>query len=233
MKGYLRSMSVWLALALAFGPAPAVPQEPVRPMVDPAINAPYKDPEFESWVRTFERPGREVYDKRQQIVESTGVEPGQTIADVGAGTGLFTLLFAAEVGPQGRVYAVDISEPFIRNILRRASERGFDNVEGVVNDQKSVRLPPNSVDMAFMSDTYHHFEYPQELMASLHRAMRPGGTLVVIDFRKEGATGWVRGHVRADESTVIREIESMGFELLKNEEQLLERNYFLLFQKTA
>lgn len=233
MKGYLPLISVCLVIGLAFGGSAVLAEEQAQPMVHPSINAPYKDPEFESWVRTFERPGREVYDKRAQIVAATGVEAGQTVADVGAGTGLFTLLFAEKVGPQGRVYAVDISGSFIDNIRRRASERGFDNVEGVINDQKSVKLPAHSVDVAFMSDTYHHFEYPHELMASLNRALRPGGTLVVIDFRKEGAGGWVQGHVRAHKSTVIEEIESVGFELVEEKENLLERNYFLRFRKTA
>ncbi len=199
-------------------------------MVDPSINVPYQDPDFESWVRTFERPGREVYDKREAIVQATSVQAGQAIADIGAGTGLFTLMFAEEVGPKGRVYAVDISETFVGNILLRASKRGFGNVEGIVNDQRSVKLAPGSVDMAFISDTYHHFEYPYELMASLHRALRTGGTVVVIDFRKDGAHSWVQGHVRANESTVIEEIESMGFDFVEKRD-FLATNYLLRFRK--
>ncbi len=230
MKDLIRHLPAWLIIGLAIAGPPGVLAEGQGPMVDPSINAPYQDPDFESWVRTFERPRREVYDKREAIVQATGVQAGQAVADIGAGTGLFTLMFAGEVGPKGRVYAVDISETFVRNIERRASEAGFENVEGIVNDQKSVKLPPDSVDVAFISDTYHHFEYPFETMASLHRALRPGGTVVVIDFRKDGGSGWVQGHVRAAKATVIEEVGSVGFEFIE-ERDFLKTNYFLRFRK--
>ncbi|HKJ77198.1 MAG TPA: methyltransferase domain-containing protein [Gammaproteobacteria bacterium] len=228
-----RTLRLLLALLVAGsfpGPSAVLAEPASAPGADPSLNAPYQDPEFERWVRTFERSGREVYDRREAIVRATGAEPGQAVADVGAGTGFFTLMFAEQVGPQGRVYAVDISRNFIRNIERRAAANGFENVEGVVNDQASVKLPPESVDVAFITNTYHHFEQPRAIMASLHRALRPGGTVVVIDYRKEGGSGWVRGHVRAGRSAVAEEIESMGFSLVEDSD-LLERNYFLRFRK--
>ncbi|SCZ52206.1 class I SAM-dependent methyltransferase [Thiohalomonas denitrificans] len=233
MKGFLRLLLVLLFIGGAFaGPSGVVAEQEAQPRVDPSINVPYRDPDFDSWVRTFERPGREVYDRRKEIVEATGLEAGQAVADIGAGTGLFTLMFAEAVGSEGRVYAVDISRSFIRNIERRAEEREFDNVEGIVNNQRSVELPARAVDMAFLSDTYHHFEYPHEILASVHRSLRPNGTLVVIDFRKEGGSGWVQGHVRAKKTTVIEEIESAGFELIEDRD-FLEKNYFLRFRKVG
>ena len=230
MKTSLRLL-VALLITGALGTAqPVLAEQESGGGADPSINAPYQDPEFERWVRTFERPGREVYDRREAIVQAVGVEAGQAVADIGAGTGFFTLMFAEEVGPQGRVYAVDISRNFIRNIERRAASAGFENVEGVVNDQRSVELPPESVDVAFITNTYHHFEYPREIMASLRRALRPGGTVVVIDYRKEGGSGWVRGHVRAAKPAVIDEMESTGFALVEDSD-LLRKNYFLRFTK--
>ncbi|MGB5832520.1 MAG: class I SAM-dependent methyltransferase, partial [Thiohalocapsa sp.] len=110
------------------------------------------------WRKIFERSGREVFDKRFQIIEALGIQPGMRIADVGAGTGLYTLLFARAVGPAGRVYAVDISESFVEAITKRAIEYHVDNVVPVVNDQQNTELPPESVDLVFLADTYHHFE---------------------------------------------------------------------------
>ncbi len=200
--------------------------------VRPGINRAYENPRFEQWVGTFERPGREIYDRRQSIVNAAGLRPGMVVADIGAGTGLFTLLFAPRVEPEGRVIAVDISQVFIDNILRRARAAGADNVQGVLNTATDVSLPLASIDLAFICDTYHHFEYPQKMLASVHQALRPGGSMIVIDFRRIPgySSPWVLQHVRAGRTTVVREIEMAGFRLVA-EETFLRGNYFLRFKK--
>jgi ubiquinone/menaquinone biosynthesis C-methylase UbiE len=213
---------------LAGGPALGSPSSEGA---DPAINRPFVDAEFERWVQRFERPGREVYDKRHEIVDATGVRPGMAVADIGAGTGLHTWLFAERVGPKGQVYAIDISPVFIENIERIARERGLEHVTALRNEPDDVLLPPDSIDLAFLSNVYHHFERPQTMMETVHRALRSGGTLVVIDFeRHEGAGEWVHRHVRAGRETAIEEIKAAGFELLGSED-LLDENYFLRFTK--
>jgi ubiquinone/menaquinone biosynthesis C-methylase UbiE len=96
-------------------------------------------------------------------------------------------------------------------------------------------LPPNSVDLVFVCDTYHHFEYPAKTLASIRRALRPGGNLIVIDFdRIEGKSrDWLLGHVRADKATFQHEIETAGFELIEEVEvREFEENYFLKFAKS-
>ena len=222
----------WIAVAvvLFLTTAAAIAQQQ---SVNPGINRHYDDPDYLRWVGVFERPGREIYDRRLAILAATGAGPGMEIADIGAGTGLFTLLFADKVGPAGRVFAVDISEVFIENIVRRARQRGLSNVQGVVNEPRDVMLAPASVDMAFVCDTYHHFEYPQEILDTIRRALRPGGSLVIIDFRKIPgiSTRWFMNHVRADRASVIREIEAAGFRLAE-ELDLLKTNYFLRFEKS-
>lgn len=198
--------------------------------VAPDINRHYENADYQQWVGTFERAGREVYDKRAEIVAAVQVKPGMAVADVGAGTGLFTRLFAREVGPKGRVYAVDIAPEFVTNTVRTAREQQLANVEGVVNTPTDARLAPQSVDVAFLCDTYHHFEYPQSMLASLHRALRPEGRLVVIDYEKIAgqSSGWVTGHMRVDKAAVIGEIEAAGFKFV-GEERMLKNNYFLRF----
>lgn len=230
---FMRAWWTWMVLLAALAvTGTLVYAQP--PGADPAINQPYENSEFEVWLGRFERPGREVYDKRREIVAATGVEPGMAVADIGAGTGLFTLLFASAVGPQGRVYAVDVLQEFVDNILRRAQARGLANVEGVVNTQNDAALPPQSVDLAFISDTYHHFEQPGAMLQAIHRALRPGGTLVIVDFRRaEGESSpWVMEHVRAGKDTVVREVEAAGFALW-GEEEFLRENYFLRFETRA
>lgn len=223
----LISCAVMLSALAAASLAASAPQTGA----DPAVNRPYVNPEFEQWVARFERPGREVYDKRHEIIAATGVHPGMVVADIGAGTGLFTRLFSAAVGPSGKVIAVDVSRVFIDNILRIARERGLNNVEGIVNTQTDTLLSARSIDLAFLSDTYHHFEQPLSMMKSIHRALRPGGILVVIDFQKHGhSSGWVKGHVRAGSETVVEEIRAAGFEFAE-QEKFLHDNYFLRFTR--
>jgi ubiquinone/menaquinone biosynthesis C-methylase UbiE len=200
--------------------------------VRPGINRHYQDPEWDQWVNAFERPGREVFDQRHAIVAAAGVRQGMDLADIGAGTGLFTRLFASQVGPEGTVYAVDISETFVRNILRTSTEQGLSNVKGIVNTARDAALPENSIDLAFLSDTYHHFEYPQDMLASIRHALRDGGRLVIVDFRRHPGVSsrWVMGHVRADMNEVIEEVKAAGFKFLE-EKPLLDINYFLEFEK--
>lgn len=200
--------------------------------VRPGINRAYADPRIEIWQQRFERPGREVYDRRFDIVDATGVQPGMTVADIGAGTGLFTWLFSDRVGPIGTVYAVDISEGFIENIDRQARATGRDNVIAVKNSPRDAALPKGSVDIAFVCDTYHHFEYPISMLASVRDALRDGGELVIVDFRKIPglSSPWVMGHVRANRDAVVAEIENAGFGL-RGESDLLRTNYMLRFVK--
>ena len=201
--------------------------------VQPGINANFRHPDFATWVERFEHEGREVYDKRMQIVQALDLKTGMVIADVGAGTGLFSKLFSPAVGDTGKVYAEDISEVFISNIQRIARQEGLRNVVGVVGTDKDVKLPANSLDRVFVCDTYHHFEYPKTMLASIRKAMKPDGQLAVIDFIKDPAqsSDWIMQHVRADKATVIKEIEAAGFRLVR-EASFLHDNYFIVFAKS-
>jgi predicted methyltransferase len=215
-------IAVALALLASLAPEPGGPNgKYLRPDLD-----------VDAWSQRFEKPGREVYDRRQEIVAASGARPGAAVADVGAGTGLFTMLFSEAVGPTGKVYAVDIAPRFLAHIARRAAAAGAKNVQVVRGTSRSPSLAPASVDLVFVCDTYHHFEYPRQTLAAIHRALRPGGALVVVDYRREpGKTAaWLMEHVRAGEPTVVAEIEAAGF--VKQPGTLaLEENYFLKFRR--
>src|SRR5262245_43538174 len=127
--------------------------------VKPGINLPFISPDVGEFQKMFEVESREVFAKRSQIVAACKPKSGMVIADVGAGTGLFTRLFAAEVGADGQVYAVDIAPKFLEHIQKSSRQAGLRNVTPVLCNQDAVDLPANSVDLAYVCDTYHHFEF--------------------------------------------------------------------------
>ena len=210
----------------------------VEESVKPGINRPYLDAELkvDDWLKRFEVESREVFHGRKAILKACGIKPGMRVADIGAGTGLFTRMFAQAVGPDGWVYAVDIAPAFLGHIHARAKHEGQANISTILCPEDSVGLPPESIDLAFVCDVYHHFEYPRSTMASLVKAMKPGATLVVIDFiRIEGVSSdWVFGHVRAGEEVFRKEIEDAGLEFKERIElPEVKDNYILRFVKPA
>lgn len=203
--------------------------------VRPGINDEYEKTKVDTWVERFESESREIYQHRREIVEAVGPRPGMDIADIGAGTGFFTELFAERVGPRGRVYAVDITPEFIQRIESRAKEKDLQSITAVLCREDSVNLPVASIDLVFLSDTYHHFEYPKSSLRSIHSALRPRGELVVIDFKRIAGVSrqWVLDHVRAGQEVVAKEITAAGFDRLPgaSEKPYLKENYFLRFRK--
>jgi ubiquinone/menaquinone biosynthesis C-methylase UbiE len=213
--------------------APQVVAAPVdaESSVRQGINAPYFAPDgFDRFAQVLEAESREAVARRDEIVDAMGLEEGMVVADIGAGTGLFTTEIARRVGDHGAVFAVDIVPAFLDQIRERVEAEELTNVTVVLGEERATGLEDASVDLAFMCDTYHHIEYPQTYMASLFRTLRPGATLVLIDFeRVEGKTSpTMLKHVRADKQTVIEEVSRAGF-VLESETELLEENYYLRF----
>ena len=203
--------------------------------VRPGINDTFRDPDVKEFVGRFEVESREVFTRRKEIVAACDIQPGQTVADIGAGTGLFTRMFSAAVGSEGRVIAVDIAQKFLDHIQATSREAGQRNVETLLCQADATGLAPDSVDVAFICDAYHHFEFPQKTMASLHRAMKPGGRVILVDFRRvEGqSSDWVLTHVRAGQEVFEAEIAQAGLPKQYEERELLKENYFVVFEKPA
>ncbi len=218
------------------GHPPAGHASPAEPSVKPGINAEYLKPNLNvsNWVERFEKEGREIYDHRDRIVAAAGIRPGAAVADIGCGTGLFTPVLANAAGPRGKVFAVDIVPDFLRLVGQRAAGAGLRNVETVLCTERSVELPPRSIDVAFICDVYHHFEYPQQSLASLHRALRGNGEVLLIDFKRVPGVSseWILNHVRAGQEVVTAEFEAAGFRKLE-EVPLLKDNYVLRFRKVG
>ncbi len=215
-----------LAVACAF----VVAQEK---SVRPGINDPFQNPDVAKYAKTFEGESREVYVLRDKVVAACGLKKGAVVADIGAGTGLYTRLFAKAVGPDGQVFAVDIAPKFLEHVQKTSRDAELKNVTPVLCNFDSVDLPPKSVDVAFVCDTYHHFEFPEKTMLSLHRALKPGGRVIVIDFvREKGkSSDWTLNHVRAGQEVFEKEIASCAFKKVDEVKELLKDNYMVVFEK--
>jgi len=232
-----RAVRWWLLVLLAAAPLAVLAQQAAPTQersVKPGINNDWKGENVKPLLDRLETESREIYVQRESLAGLVGPKVGAVVADVGAGSGFMTELFARLVGSGGKVYAEDINPKLLEHIAQRAAGHGLKNVQTVLGTEKSVELPANSVDIVFLCDTYHHFEYPKSMMNSIHRALRTGGQVVLVEFRRvDGASPqWMMEHVRAGQEVFTKELTEFGFELI-NEHTVpwLKENYVLRFRK--
>ena len=152
------------------------------------------------------------------------------MADIGAGTGLFALALSDAVGADGTVYAVDIAPQFLAHVEARMREASRDNFVFHLAQPEALGLAEDVLDVAFMCNVYHHVEYPDAYLPTIARALKPGGILWLVDFKRvEGVTDpGILAHVRANQAQVVSEVTAAGFELLESP-ALLDKNYVLKF----
>ncbi len=216
--------------------SPTPEQSEIPTSVKPGINSNFIDPELnvDDWIARFEVESREVYQARREILKALAIQPGSRVADIGAGTGFFTILMSKAVGNKGWIYAVEISPKFTQHLTALFAERNLKNTTTVFCNDRSVCLPPNSIDLAFICDVYHHFEFPKQTMLSIHDALADGGRVVLIDFERIPGISreWTLGHVRAGKKVFIDEVQEVGFELIGERKIAgFKENYFLEFRK--
>ena len=227
---------VLLVGAAGWSETPPANEEQKPTGAPPDLNSKFVDPDLDvdAWIERFEVESREVYAMRDEVLRATGIEAGSRIVDIGAGTGFYTRLFAKAAGPDGWVYAVEISPRFLEHINQWATDADADNVTAILGRTDDISLPADSVDLAFICDTYHHFEAVVPTLASIRRALAPGGVLVVIDFEKipGKSSSFIMGHVRAGKEVFRDEIEAEGFAFVEEVEiSGFEENYFLKFRR--
>jgi len=216
--------------------ASAESQAPVP--VDPASpNARYYTPDGrEAAMSAFEEDDRETWQHSEEILAALALEPGMTVADVGAGTGYFTRQIAPQIAPGGVVLAVDIIPEFLEDLERRVGELGITNVETVLSRADSPMLPDGSVDLIFISDTYHHFDQPGPMLEGLRAALRPGGRMAIVDWERQPNPLFERdgldweSHIRIGSQGVIEQVTQHGFRLLEQYD-FMEWQYFLIFER--
>jgi ubiquinone/menaquinone biosynthesis C-methylase UbiE len=213
-------------------------RETAKTDVAEALPAPSYGEEAENpevFLDTMEVGSRELYAARDQVLAAAKIPVGARIADIGAGTGLYSLMFANAVGPKGIVYAVDIEPRFLRLIAQRAGDLDAGNVVAVLGRDKDITLPPNSVDVVFIADTYHYFVDRKAIMASVRDALTDGGRLIILDYTLDEThkDDPARAHVRFGKAGLVNEVSSFGFRLVEEPKvEGLKDIYMVVFEKT-
>jgi ubiquinone/menaquinone biosynthesis C-methylase UbiE len=161
----------------------------------------------------LERPEREDEEAPSKALDALQLKPGMTVADIGAGSGYYSSRMAKRVGPTGRVYATDIQPGMIALLERRIKSEGLTNVTTVLGGLDDPRLPPASIDLAIMVDVYHELQEPQVFLQRLKGAFKPGGRLVLLEFRKEDPKIPILEVHKMSVAEVKQEMEAEGYVL--------------------
>jgi ubiquinone/menaquinone biosynthesis C-methylase UbiE len=159
----------------------------------------------------LERAEREQEEAPTKAIEALELKPGMVIADIGAGSGYYTSRLAKKVAPSGRVYATDIQPGMIEILNRRVKAEGLTNVETILGVMDDPKLPPSSIDLAIMVDVYHELQQPQVFLQRLKPAFKPGGRLVLLEFRKEDPQVPILEVHKMSVAEVKAELEAEGF----------------------
>lgn len=223
-------VSTCLALLLSAGAA--------FPQVAEKANEGYRTPEGRERVaNNLDNPDREKNQKPRELIAEIGIRKGDVVADVGTGVGFMLPYFVEAVGPTGFIYAEDIQQDFLTKARERIDQAGWENVKTVLGGQTDPKLPAGKLDLAFILDAYHHFEFPVDTLKNLRRSLKPDGRLVVVDFYRSRphptmSPERLKDHIRLDRDGFAKEIESAGFRLERTFDHL-PHQYVLILRKTA
>src|SRR5215472_7388422 len=218
---------VLLTLYVLLGLASAFPQSsaqttgapPQTPQQQRKTSAPYTGD-----LSIFDSPGRDERLQIRRVMNILGIESGKNVADIGAGSGWFTVRAAKRVGAEGKIFAVDINPAAVSHIQARAQQEQLSNVSAILSKPDDPLLPPNSIDAVLLLKTYHEVAHPVELLRHLRPALRSGAKVGVIDRNGNGENHGVGKDV------VIREAQEAGYRLLKQYDFVKDgMDYFLVF----
>ena len=176
------------------------------------------------------REDREKFEQPEKVLDALNIEPGMTVADVGAGNGYFTLRLARRVKNTGRVFAVDIQQGMLDLLENNKKREGLKNIQLVLSTPTDPRLPPTTVDLALLVDVYHEFQRPEEMVAGIRAALKPDGVLVLVEYRGEDPAVPIKPEHKMTVGQVLEEIEPMGFRLRKKLDFLPWQHIFI-FEK--
>jgi SAM-dependent methyltransferase len=177
------------------------------------------------WAREFDDPARDAWQLPARVIDALGIRPGQVVADIGAGTGYFTVRLA-QTPARPKVYAVDIEPSMVAHIRQRAAAAGLTNVVGVVAGADRTNLP-EAVDLALIVDTYHHIPNRVGYFTALRAALKPGGRIAIVDFKKGSPSGPPE-EFRFTPEQITAELAKAGLSLQATHD-FLPRQLFLVF----
>ena len=163
----------------------------------------------------LERTERETQEQPELVIDALEIKPGQTIADLGAGSGSYSFRIAPLVGPTGKVLAIDIEPAMLDAIAQRARRERIENVTTVRSSAQDPNLAPGSVDLLFMVDVYHELEYPYEMLTKVRTALKPRGRVALIEYRAEDPDVLIKPLHKMTERQVRREMQAAGFKHVK------------------
>jgi len=211
---------VWLLLTAA-----VAAQSPGVHPISGRRFAPVMGYQGAGWLERAERDDEEAPDVALSVLK---IARGAAVADIGAGSGYITERLAARVGPAGKVFANDVQPQMLDLLARRLARKKIANVTLVQGTLDDPKLPPESVDLALMVDVYHEFSQPQAMLRHLREALKPGGRMVLLEYRKEDPAIPIRPEHKMSVAEAKLEVEAEGFTLSKVDESL-PRQHILIF----
>jgi ubiquinone/menaquinone biosynthesis C-methylase UbiE len=179
-------------------------------------------------------PARDEKQKPGELIRAMGLQPGMTVADVGTGIGYMLPFLSRRVGADGHVIAEDIFDDFLASAKQRTENQKLQNVTFVKGTETDPNLPTAGVDIVLALDVYHHFDYPEKMLAAIHRSLKPGGKLAVVEYYKRQEAmpeGRALTHIRLDMPDLIKEIEANHFHLIAEQEHVPDSQYLLILRK--
>lgn len=212
------------SLVLTLGAA-AFAQDP-KPLSFEEMHRLHRD--SKAYIAMLEDPARDAYQKPHEVIAALDLKPGEVIADIGSGSGYFTLRLAAHVGDSGRVYGVDIDPEMVRHLNRRVRDAGLRNVHVLLADPDDPLLP-EPVDRFLIVDTWHHIDDQAKYLALMRKLLKARGQLIVIDFQKKDLPVGPPLAMKVAREDLIRQVEANGFRLVK-EHTFLPYQYFLVLE---
>jgi len=184
------------------------------------------------WVGVFDDPGRDAWQKPEAVIEAIGIKPGMTVADLGAGTGYFSVRLAKAVGPKGRVLAIDVEPKLVDHMKERAVKSQLSQLEAVLAPTDDPKLPKQGVDCVLIVDTWHHIDDRLNYLPKLAAGLKPGGRVAVVDFKKgDFPVGPPDAH-KLTADAVAAEFKDAGWKLAKQWDELAYQ-YVLVFTPPA
>lgn len=225
MRALLHGVVILVVLSFACrkdgaGPTPPVTpaQGDVPPSANPGINDRYKTSDGRAAsIKVFEGSERGAFQKPEDVLQQLNLKSGDVVGDVGAGSGYMTLALSKAVGPSGKVYAEDITPGFLDEVRAKIAKENLTNVEVLLGTTTDAKLPDACCDVIFVLDAYHHFEWPEPMLASVRKALKPNGRLVIIEFHRKSNPMFEKlkidyqKHIQLDDGQVLAQIQKLGW----------------------
>jgi 2-polyprenyl-3-methyl-5-hydroxy-6-metoxy-1,4-benzoquinol methylase len=213
-----RPMRYLLLLLLSFPAFADSPYSTTRPSAD-GIGQVYMGREIAAvmghqGIHWLERPTRELEEQPRKAIELMELKETDVVADIGAGSGYFSFRMAAKV-PKGKVLAVDIQQEMLDVVNADAKKKGIENVETILGTVEDPKLPEGAVDVALMVDAYHEFDHPREMMDGIARGLKPGGRVVLVEYRAEDPNVRIKPHHKMSQEQAKKEMAAAGLAFVK------------------